>query len=76
MKHRLVMLSVGVLVACGGGVGEETEDAPSYAEIVPAIYMADCAGRLLDELDGAPTKTLYTDDAFNGLMALRVCARA
>ena len=34
-----------------------------------------CVGRRVDELDGAPTKTLYTDDAFNGLMALRVCAR-
>ena len=58
MKHGLVMLSVGVLVACGGGVGEE------YAEIVPTIYMAggSCAGRLSDELDGAPTKTLFADE--------------
>ena len=78
MKHRLVMLGVGVLVACGGWAGEAPADTPSYAEIAPAIFIiTDCAGRLLpDEYESVgPTKTIYKDDRFNGLTALGVCAR-
>ena len=77
IRHILIILSVGALVACGGEVSEEPEAAPSYAEIAPVFYGGpsnECR-RLSDELDGAVTKTLYTDDAFNSLMALAVCAR-
>ena len=78
MKHRLALLSVGLLVACGGGVSEEpaAEPAsPSYSEIAPVIYMGvgnECLLRLGDELDGAST-TIVGDPG--GRPALAVCGR-
>ena len=75
MKYRLVLLSVGLLVACGGGVSEEPAAepvSPSYSEIAPVMYLSfePCGLRLTDELDGAVTKILD-----GGRMALAVCAR-
>jgi hypothetical protein len=73
IKYALLMLGVSLLVACGGGVGEEPEDAPSFAEIAPvwiALALEPCYLRLVDEIDDAPTKTLD-----GGRIALAVCAR-
>ena len=77
MKYRLVLLSLGLLVACGGGVSEEPAAepvSPSYSEIAPAIYMGvgnECM-RLGDELDGAVTTIVGGP---GGRPALAVCGR-
>ena len=74
MKYRLVLLSLGLLVACGGGVSEEPAAepvSPSYSEIAPVIYMGvgnECM-RLGDELDAAVTTQ---DCPFNECMRLGI----
>ena len=74
---------LGLSAGCGASdmesapavVTSDTESVPvvvaSDTEIAPAVYVAgECAGRLVDEIDGAPTLALDTSR-----LALAVCAR-
>ena len=74
--RRVMTVAAFVLLGLSAGCGaSDTESVPavvaSDTEIAPTVYVAgECAGRLVDEIDGAPTLALDTSR-----LALAVCAR-